>query len=197
MTFEDSAELQFKKPALCLWPLASPFTNKFTLVSHCYLERSVGYECFPSNFSQINLPHVIFIFFLSKHFSYFCCASCNEILNSSVRMLNILWWESYTIKLICKGWHFYSFSDKFYHWCSVYIQTRARVSILVWPRALWLSTQTWLLVLVWYNKGWIGSVGRIQQKYYIEISGGQFIPEAVVLFFSGLALVCYQLNSHN
>lgn len=151
----------------------------------------------PAIFSQINLPRVIFIFFLSKRFSYFCCASCNEILNLSVRMLNILWWESYTIKLICKGWHFYSFSDKFYHWSSVYIQTRARVSILVWPRALWLSTQTWLLVLVWYNKGWIGSVGRIQQKYYIEISGGQFIPEAVVLFFSGLALVCYQLNSHN
>lgn len=71
MTFEDSTELQFKKPALCLWPLASPLTNQCTLVSHCYLQSRVDYECFPSNFSQIYLPHMIFFFFRASTFLIF------------------------------------------------------------------------------------------------------------------------------
>lgn len=70
MAFEDSTELQFKKPALCLWPLASPLTNHFTLVSHCYLENRGNYECFPSIFSQIYLPRMtlLFIFFRASAF---------------------------------------------------------------------------------------------------------------------------------
>lgn len=71
MTFEDSAELDFKKPALCLWPLASPLTNQFILVFHSYLESRVDYEHFPSNFSQIYLPHIIIFFFRASTFLTF------------------------------------------------------------------------------------------------------------------------------
>lgn len=76
------------------------------------------------------------------------------------------------MKIICKDWNFYSFSDRFYHWCCVCIQ------LLVWP-----TMQSWFLVLTWYNKGWMGSVGRMQRTYCIEISGDQFIPEIVVFVF--------------
>lgn len=132
MTFEDSTELQFKRPALCLWPLASPLTNKFTFGVSLLFGEQGWLWMFPQQFfSNLFTSHdFYFFFFQSKHFSYFCCTSCNEILDLSVWMLNILQWESYTMKIICKGRNFYSFCDKFYHWQSVCIQ------LLVLPGAL-------------------------------------------------------------
>lgn len=107
MAFEDNAELQFKKPALCFWPLASPLTNQFTLVSHCYLETGLTMNVSPAIFPNLFTSHDCFLVWLFFWFFFFKQAFLSFVVLASVRSWiylsecqmfcseNLIEWRSY------------------------------------------------------------------------------------------------------